>query len=283
VHARENERNECQWEPILAGSSSQSMSSPSLIFPTHPHVLLFFLTLSLFACRRPFLSSAIETNRVLSMTAPPQTNAQGLDTSKVPITQETFLTLVESDMVKVEKFTLSQVTLIRNKLTDVESQLKSNTSANGEPLWKEQEISDKANEVANDFLRLELFVNINFMGFHKILKKHDKHVTSNPVKAFYVNRLHAQAWVRGDYSDIVVRMSNVYAATRNDHVAEENEDAAQSFSRTTSKYWVKTEDVSRVKYAVLRHLPVFLQKTSTGESDSQFTNSVYLDNDQLEL
>ena len=35
-------------------------------------------------------------------------------------------------------------------------------------------------------------------------------------------------------------------------------------------------DVSRVKYAILRHLPVFLQKTSTGESDSQFTNSVYV-------
>jgi SPX domain protein involved in polyphosphate accumulation len=66
-------------------------------------------------------------------------------------------------------------------------------------------------------------------------------------------------------------------------VAEESNDASQSFTRSTSKYWVKTEDVSRVKYAVLRHLPVFLQKTSTGESDSQFTNSVYLDNDQLEL
>jgi len=30
-------------------------------------------------------------------------------------------------------------------------------------------------------------------------------------------------------------------------------------------------------------LPVFLQKTSTGETDSQLTNSVYLDNSSLEL
>ena len=51
--------------------------------------------------------------------------------------------------------------------------------------------------------------------------------------------------------------------------------------RQTSKYWIKTEDVSAVKYAVLKNLPVFLQNTSTGESDSQLTNSVYLDNDQL--
>ena len=39
--------------------------------------------------------------------------------------------------------------------------------------------------------------------------------------------------------------------------------------------------MSKVKYAILKHLPVFLQKTSTGESDSQLTNSVYFDNDQL--
>jgi SPX domain protein involved in polyphosphate accumulation len=93
--------------------------------------------------------------------------------------------------------------------------------------------------------------------------------------------MHNQAWVRGDYSDVVVRLSAIYAALRDDHVAEENNDAAQAFSRSTTKYWVRTEDVSKVKYAVLKHLPVFLQKTSTGESDSQFTNSVYFDNDQL--
>jgi SPX domain protein involved in polyphosphate accumulation len=121
------------------------------------------------------------------------------------------------------------------------------------------------------------------MGFHKILKKHDKNLPNNPCKVFYVNRLHAQAWVRGDYSDVIVRLSNIYSSIRSDHRAEENKDASQSFLRSTTKYWVKTEDVSRVKYATLRHLPVFLQKTSTGESDSQFTNSVYLDNDQLEL
>ena len=95
--------------------------------------------------------------------------------------------------------------------------------------------------------------------------------------------MHNQAWVRGDYSDVVVKLSGIYSALRQDHTAEENKDASQSFLRSTTKYWVRTEDVSKVKYAVLKHLPVFLQKTATGESDSQLTNSVYFDNDQLEL
>jgi len=188
------------------------------------------------------------------------------------------LKLLERNMTKVEEFTLQKVTELRNLIDDTEQLLRSSKKA-----VDPSEIEVKADEIAEAFLRLEKYVNINFMGFHKILKKHDKNLPNNPCKAFYVNRLHTQAWVRGDYSDIVVRLSNIYSAIRQDHVAEENKDASQSFLRSTTKYWVKTEDVSRVKYAVLRHLPVFLQKTSTGESDSQFTNSVYLDNDQLEL
>jgi SPX domain protein involved in polyphosphate accumulation len=242
--------------------------------------------------------SADETSRVLSMTAPPQTNAQGNDTSKVPITEESFLQLIESEMAKVERFTVTKVTNLRQLISETEALLKVTTSTtsatnststsstsngNGTPAWDADAVDGKANTIADEFLRLEKYVNINFMGFHKILKKHDKNLPNNPCKVFYVNRLHAQAWVRGDYSDIVVRLSNIYSALRDDHVAEENKDVAQSFLRSTTKYWVKTEDVSRVKYAILRHLPVFLQKASTGETDSQFTNSVYLDNDQLEL
>jgi SPX domain protein involved in polyphosphate accumulation len=218
------------------------------------------------------------------MTAPPPTNAQGLDTSKISITEEDFLHLIDTEMVKVETFTLQQVTKIRDKLQNIENILRTNTDRNtNEFMGDTDAITKMADEIGTDFLRIELYVNLNFMGFHKILKKHDKNIPNNPCKVFYVNRLHAQAWVRGDYSDVVVQLSNIYATLRSDHRAEENKDAAQSFLRSTTKYWVKTEDVSRVKYAILRHLPVFLQKTSTGESDSQFTNSVYLDNDQLEL
>ena len=218
------------------------------------------------------------------MTAPPQTNAQGQDTSKFNITEEDFLQFIDKEMVKVEKFTLAKVTEIREKINQTEQVLQALTDGKtGEFAGDRAAVIADADEIANAFLRLELYVNLNFMGFHKILKKHDKNLPNNPCKAFYVNRLHGQAWVRGDYSDIVVRLSNIYAAARSDHTAEENQDASQSFTRSTTKYWVKTEDVSRVKYIVLRHLPVFLQKTSTGESDSQFTNSVYLDNDQLEL
>jgi len=207
-------------------------------------------------------------NRQVSMTVPPQTDARGLAVTNNVVTGEQFLRKMDFELAKVEKFTLLQVDALRRKIEAVEN--------------KPQPDMDAADEIANDFLQLEKYVNINFMGFHKILKKHDKNLPNVPCKAFYVSRMHAQAWVRGDYSDLVVRLSHIYSSLRDDRVADERNDQ-QSFLRQTTKYWVKTEDVSRVKYYILRHLPVFLQKTSTGESDSQFTNSVYMDNDQLEL
>ena len=57
---------------------------------------------------------------------------------------------------------------------------------------------------------------------------------------------------------------------------------SQDFVRSTTKYWVHTEDISRVKYIILQHLPVFLQKGMT-DTDAQLVNSVYLDNRALEL
>lgn len=229
------------------------------------------------------LARVDSTTREVSLTAPPPTNAAGrqLTSDDSPTTEEDFYACIDAQLVIVEAFTLKQVTELRSNISTLEKEVNELNKENNEA--EVERVREKADMVAKSFLILEKYVNINFMGFHKILKKHDKNSPSHACKQFYINRMHNQAWVRGDYSDVVVRLSAIYSALRNDHAAEENNDASQSFSRSTTKYWVRTEDVSKVKYAILKHLPVFLQKTSTGDSDSQLTNSVYFDNDQLEL
>jgi SPX domain protein involved in polyphosphate accumulation len=74
--------------------------------------------------------------------------------------------------------------------------------------------------------RLEKYVNMNFTGFHKILKKHDKRLP-NPCRAFYTARLHNQSWVRGDFSDVLVVMSRVYSSLRGDQEHEAVQDERQ--------------------------------------------------------
>src|SRR6202008_4828242 len=78
-------------------------------------------------------------------------------------------------------------------------------------------------------------------------------------------------------------MSRGYSVLRGDEEVEEKESDTQNFVRSTRKYWVHTEDISTIKYDVLQHLPVFLQTTMAGETDSQLVNSVYLDNTSMEL
>jgi len=228
------------------------------------------------------LSKVNVGSREVSLTIPAQTDATGNVPTGQPVTEEMFFKVLDSEIAKVEDFTLAQVTAQREKLSKAESMLKNVPSEDQTEVALDQ-VKQLADTIGDDFLRLEKYVNVNFMGFHKILKKHDRYLPNNPCKSFYISRMHGQAWVRGDYSDLVVRLSTIYSQLRGDEKVEEKDAAAGSFLRSTSKYWVKTEDVSRVKYAILRHLPVFLQKTSTGESDSQLTNSVYVDNDQLEL
>ena len=47
------------------------------------------------------------------------------------------------------------------------------------------------------------------------------------------------------------------------------------------QYWVRTEDISRVKHTVLQNLPIFQHDLESLAGDSQLTNSVYFDNSQV--
>ena len=202
-------------------------------------------------------------------------------------TQEGFYAVLEGEMKKIEQFTTSKLKEIRKAVREVEADIDEFNTKRGKSGKadddKEQELTRKLEATGDIFMLLEKYVNLNFTGFHKILKKHDRWLP-NPCKAFYLTRLHDQSWVRGDYSDVIVSMSRAYSALRQDEKVEEKEAEAQDFVRSTRKYWVALEDITRVKNIVLQHLPVFLQKEDmAGQSDSQLVNSVYCDNYAMEL
>ena len=63
--------------------------------------------------------------------------------------------------------------------------------------------------------------------------------------------------MQGNYSDVLVLLSNIYSDLRGDTSGVKNEDSAQGFVRSTTKYWVRTQDATSVKHHILQHLPVF--------------------------
>jgi SPX domain protein involved in polyphosphate accumulation len=122
-------------------------------------------------------------------------------------------------------------------------------------------------------------------GFHKATKKWDKNVPHAPCSQFYVAHLHGMPWVQGNYSTLLVQLSQIYSVLRGDTSGTRNDDSAQGFVRSTTKYWVRHADVSAVKHAILQHLPVFVFAGEGNEEagDSQLINSAYFDNSSLEL
>jgi SPX domain protein involved in polyphosphate accumulation len=77
------------------------------------------------------------------------------------------------------------------------------------------------------------FVNKNFLGLHKILKKHDKKLPDLACRQFYIAQLHKEPWLAGTFSDILVRLSGLFSMLRGDGSGVKNEDASQVHSPHT--------------------------------------------------
>ncbi|CAL8471696.1 g11238 [Coccomyxa elongata] len=191
---------------------------------------------------------------------------------------ERFFEKLENEVTKINKFTQNQVSSLKKRLKALRDQVRDAKDS------KNSTLTQEAKEIGDEFLALEKYVNLNYLGFHKILKKHDKVLPHAPCQQFYVAHLHHQPWVQGNYSDLLVQLSNIYSQLRGDVSGVKNEDSAQGFVRSTTKYWVRMTDVSAVKHHILQHLPVFqYNEGSEDQSDSQLINSVYLDNSSMEL
>jgi len=51
-------------------------------------------------------------------------------------------------------------------------------------------------------------------GFHKAVKKHDKQLPHAPCQQFYTHILRTQPWVQGDHSNLLIKLSAIYAQLR---------------------------------------------------------------------
>ena len=232
--------------------------------------------------------SAQETERTLAGPGDPSTSLSVVRTAgRQESAEERFFRRLEAEVSKIGKFTEELVSQLRAKMSGMQAgaaALLGSAKEGGslEPELK-AELLEEAKRFGDEFLALEKYVNLNYMGFHKILKKHDKNIPSAPCRQFYVSHLHNQPWVQGNYSDLMLMLSNLYSQIRGDELAEASGGAAQAFNRSTTKYWIKTDNVTAVKNIIIKNMPVFVFNPENYTGDSQLVNSVYFDNESLEL
>jgi SPX domain protein involved in polyphosphate accumulation len=165
--------------------------------------------------------------------------------------EEQFFRRLEAEVEKVGDFTATIVEGLRERLFQLQAQAKSTLL----PEEKDR-LLEEAQSIGDSFLHLEKFVNLNYMAAHKILKKHDKNMPNSPCRQFYISHLHNQPWVQGNYSDLLMSLSNVYSELRGDLPAN-TEELEDQYRYSTTKYWVRMSDISAVKHHILQHLPVY--------------------------
>ena len=87
--------------------------------------------------------------------------------------------------------------------------------------------------------------------------------------------MHDMRWVQTDYSSVLVRLSRLYESKTQAAPPATDWGGVTAFVRATTKYWVRSEDLSAVKLEIGKHLPVLLCG-GKGEGimpDSQLVNS----------
>ncbi|ERF73121.1 hypothetical protein EPUS_09195 [Endocarpon pusillum Z07020] len=137
-------------------------------------------------------------------------------------------------------------------------------------------------DIIADVHDLAKYTQLNYTGFQKIIKKHDK-LTEWHLKPSFATRLRAKPFFQDNYDAFIVTLSKLYDLVRTRGNPIKGDSAAgggqQNFVRQTTKYWVHRDNITELKLIVLKHLPVlvFNPNKEFEEKDSAIS-SIYYDN-----
>ncbi|KAH8676488.1 VTC domain-containing protein [Tricladium varicosporioides] len=210
-----------------------------------------------------------------------------------------FISRIEQELDKVySKQKLKVIEISRRiqscerEVNDIVSRLDSRgptrregSAANDDDAPTEEEfmmLEEDLNEITADVNDLAKFVQLNYTGFQKIIKKHDKQ-TRWILKPVFATRLKAKPFFKDNYDADIVKLSKLWDIVRTRGNPVKGDSAAGgsqgSFIRQTTKYWVHPDNVTEVKLIIMKHLPVlvFNANKEFDPKDSAIT-SIYYDN-----
>ncbi|KKK15506.1 hypothetical protein P175DRAFT_0532255 [Aspergillus ochraceoroseus IBT 24754] len=156
------------------------------------------------------------------------------------------------------------------------------------------EVLGELDNITNEVTELEKYSRINFAGFLKAAKKHDrKRGARYRVKPLLQVRLSQLPFNSEDYSPLVHRLSVMYSFVREiltTGTVEPNtpEPGFGQGSYSSFKFWVHADNILEVKTLILRKLPVLIYNPTLSKEleslpvDPTIT-SLYFDNPNFDL
>lgn len=211
--------------------------------------------------------------------------------------------LLNVQLDKVNAFQSETSQQLRDRTSACEAKLRplAQTAEQDGPAMEEQERRTIASEamqeldnITKEISELEKYSRINFTGFLKAAKKHDrKRGTRYRVKPLLQVRLSQLPFNSEDYSPLVHRLSVMYSFVREvlSQDALQPKEPERGFGRdnySSYKFWVHADNVLEVKTYILRRLPVLIYNPGTSKNMDTMTDdptitSLYFDNPQFDL
>jgi vacuolar transporter chaperone complex subunit 4 len=168
---------------------------------------------------------------------------------------------LESELDKVFTFqkVKSQEIIQRIKAAEAEVNIVvSKADSTGPDAPSEEDfilLEEDLSDIIADVHDLARFTQLNYTGFTKIIKKHDKQ-TKWQLKPVFATRLKAKPFFKDNYDAFIVKLSRLYDMVRTRGHPVTGDSAAgggqQNFVRQTTKYWVHQDNITELKLIILK-------------------------------
>lgn len=202
-----------------------------------------------------------------------------------------FVSALDEQLEKVFSFESRTYKELEQSIDDIEAKISNTTEETSfvDPKEIEVELED-ALELTN---QLDRFRRLNFTGFMKIVKKHDRLHKQYQVRPLLQVRLKNLPFQTEDYSPLLYKLSSLYQFLADNFGSQSNNSASAMMSSyqesqgyTTYRFWVHPENIMEVKTRILRHLPVLVYDREDDDRNADadpIVTSLYLDNRNFEI
>lgn len=230
----------------------------------------------------------------------PQGRSAGNDSNWTEQDEENFVNeLTNTQLEKVYQHQIDTFNALRDRTSACESKLQptagdADTTDDEEKKKIAEETLKELDSISKEITELKKFSRVNYTGFLKAAKKHDrKRGRKYRVRPILQVRMAQTPFNSEDYSPLLYRLSTMYTWSRQilegeDPTKESSTSVRPKDTYTAHKFWVHQDNLLEVKTYILRRLPVLVYNPQSvkvvdaGQKDPTIT-SIYFDNDRFDL
>ncbi|KAI9486827.1 MAG: VTC domain-containing protein [Benjaminiella poitrasii] len=203
--------------------------------------------------------------------------------------EDEFVKKLENELEKVYDFVSAKLSEVEARISYCERTIQTfidNPSWSSDQNWTLMD--DALTEVLFDVNDLAKFTRLNYIGFQKIIKKHDKW-TGLHLKQDFIPQLRSKPLDKQRFDVAIVFISALHDICRQRGKPRPNstittDSQTSSSDKATVKYWIHPDNITEVKSIIMLHLPVSIyNKEKRYEPSDSAVSSVYVDNDEFGL